>query len=141
MGKGYNPNLKRRIHNNMKNSSILQWVLRIAGLIQLILGGIVWTAEADSLIMPHMLIGTIFTVALFILTYQAYRAGVVRWLVGLTAVWALVLPIWGAAQEHIFPENYFWVSQILHVLCGVGAIGLAEMLAVRMRKINTVTSK
>ncbi|MFN8410798.1 MAG: hypothetical protein U0Z26_00265 [Anaerolineales bacterium] len=118
----------------MKNSSTLQWVLRITGIIQLILGGIVWAVEADSLIMPHMLVGTIFTIALFILTYQAYRAGVVRWLVALAAVWALVLPIWGAAQEHIFPENYFWLSQILHVLCGVGAIGLGEMMAVKMRK-------
>jgi hypothetical protein len=115
-------------------------VIRIAGLIQLILGVIVWTGN-DSLIMIHMLIGTIFTIALFILTYQAYRAGVVRWLVALAAVWALVLPIWGAAQEKIFPESYFWVSQILHVLCGVGAIGLAEMMTVKMRKTAAIAGK
>ena len=124
----------------MKNSSILPMVIRIAGVIQLLLGIIVWTGN-DSLIMIHMLIGTIFTIALFILTYQAYRAGVVRWLVALAAVWALVLPIWGATQEKIFPESYFWVSQILHVLCGIGAIGLGEMMAVKMRKTNTAAGK
>ena len=118
----------------MKNSSVLQMVIRIAGLIQLVLGVIVWTGTADALIMIHALIGSIFTIALFTVTYQAYRADVLPWLVILTAVWALVLPVWGLAQEKIFPESYFWIAQILHVLCGIGAIGLAEMLSAQMRK-------
>ena len=124
----------------MKNSSTLQMVIRIAGLIQLVLGVIVWSMEADVLIMPHILVGTIFTVALFILVYQAWRAGVQPGLVILAVVWALVLPVWGVAQEKILPESYVWLSQILHVLCGVGAIGLAEMLSVRMRKVAVVTA-
>ena len=125
----------------MKKSSTLQWVIRITGLTQLVLGIIIWTAEADSLIMPHILIGSIFTIALFILTYQAYRAGVSLWLVGLAAVWALILPIWGLAQEKILPESYFWISQLLHILCGVGAIGLAEMLSAQMRKNKVPAGK
>jgi len=125
----------------MKNGSILQMVIRISGLIQLVMGIIIWVAEADSLILPHILIGVIFTVALFILTYQAYRAGIAGWLVGLAVLWALVLPVWGLAQENIFPESYFWVSQVLHMLCGVGAIGLAEILAVRIRKFSVVAGR
>ncbi len=123
----------------MKNSSILQMVIRIFGLIQLILGGLVWTGNADFLIMLHMLTGTIFTIALFIITYQAYRAGVPTWLVLLTGVWALILPIWGASQEKILPAPYILVSQILHVLCGIGAIGLAEMLSVKIRKAKAAS--
>ena len=118
----------------MKNTSILQMVIRIFGLIQLVLGVIVWTGSADSLITIHMLSGSIFTIALFILIYMAYRAGALRWLVILAVVWGLALPIWGLTQAKILPESYFWISQILHLLCGVGAIGLAEMLAVQIKK-------
>jgi hypothetical protein len=86
-----------------------------------------------------MLTGTIFTIALFIITYQAYRAGVPIWLVLLTGVWALILPIWGMAQEKILPAPYILVSQISHVLCGIGAIGLAEMLSVKIRKTKAIS--
>jgi hypothetical protein len=125
----------------MKNSSMLQMAIRVSGLILLVLGILIWTVGAHSLIRPHILVGVIFTIALFILTYQAYRAGVAVWLVGLAVIWALILPVWGLAQERIFPESYFWVSQVLHMLCGVGAIGLAEILAVRMRKISVTADK
>ena len=118
----------------MRKNTTLIMLIRFSGLLQLILGGFVWASEADYLIMPHMLIGTIFTFTLFILTYQAYRAGVPRGLVILAAVWALILPIWGGAQENILPEAYVWISKVLHLLCGLGAIGLAEMMTMRMVK-------
>ena len=120
----------------MKNSSILQMTLRFAGLIQLILGFTVWIGKVDFIILIHILVGSIFTIALFALTYQAYRAGVSRQLVMLAAALAVILPIWGLAQEKILPESYFWISQVLHILFGVGAIGMAEMMAVKMRKLT-----
>ena len=120
----------------MKKGSALIMIIRFSGLIQLILGGVVWAIEADYLIMPHMTIGTIFTIALFIITYKAYRAGISKGLVILAAVWALILPIWGASQESILPESYVWISKVLHLICGVGAIGLAEMMTLQMSKIT-----
>ncbi len=124
----------------MKTTSTLQMIIRIVGSIQLILGIIVWVAIADALIPVHILLGLLITIALLALTYQAYRAGVSIGLVALAAVWELLLPVWGMGQEHIFPESYFWVSQILHVLCGIGAIGLAEILPVQMRKKDALLS-
>jgi hypothetical protein len=120
--------------NSMKSTSILQMVIRVIGLLQLILGIAVWTGNADFLIMFHILLGSVLTVALWVLAYQASRAGVSQWLVILAVVWALVLPIWGLAQEHILPEAYNWIAQVLHLLSGVGAVGLAEILAGQMRK-------
>ena len=120
----------------MKKGSALIMIIRFSGLIQLILGGVIWAIEADYLIMPHMTIGTIFTIALFIITYKAYRAGISKGLVILAAVWALILPIWGASQELILPEPYIWISKVLHLMCGVGAIGLAEMMTLQMSKIT-----
>ena len=118
----------------MKNSSMVQMVIRIFGLIQLVLGVILWTGNADALKMIHILVGSIFTIALFVVTYLAYRAGVSRPVVILAAVWALILPIWGLSQETIFPQSYVWISQVLHLLCGIGAIGLAEMMSAQVRK-------
>jgi hypothetical protein len=118
----------------MKTTSILQMVVRITGLIQLISGVVFWTGNAKALVICHILLGSIMTVALFILTYQGYRAGVSQWLVLIAAVWALGLPIWGLAQEKIFPGANNWISQVLHLLCGVGAIGVGEILAVQVRK-------
>ena len=118
----------------MKTTVILQMTIRAIGLIQLILGIVVWTGNADSLILLHILLGSILTLALFALTFQAYRAGVPRPLVIVAAVWGLILPVWGLAQEKILPESIFWVSQVLHLICGVGAIGLAEMLGARIKK-------
>ena len=123
----------------MKNSSISQMVIRIFGLIQLILGVIVWVTDAGSLIMIHILVGSIFTLTLLVVVFQAFRAGVLPWMVILALVWALILPVWGLAQEQIFPASYFWVSRVLHLLCGVGAIGLGEMLSAQMSKKSLAT--
>ncbi len=117
----------------MKMTKALQMILRIAGGIQLVLGIIVWTGSADNLVPIHILLGAVITLALFLLAYQALRAGVARWLVALAGVWAIGLPVWGMLQQSIFPEAYEWIAQVLHLLCGIGALGLAEMLAPRIR--------
>ncbi len=83
------------------------------------------------------MLGSLLTLALFGLVYQAYRAGIVRWLVAISAVWALGLPIWGLAQERILPEAYTLIAQILHLLCALGAMGLAEILGAQLRKKST----
>lgn len=116
------------------NTKALQMVVRIIGVIELILGILFWTGNVWSLVSVHILLGVIMTIALFILTYQAYRAEVSLWLVILAAVWAFGLPVWGLAQSRILPGANNWISQVLHVLCGIGAVGVAEILAVQMRK-------
>jgi uncharacterized membrane protein len=118
----------------MKNMSILQMVIRIIGVIQLILGIVFWTGNADFLVICHIVLGSILVIALWVLAYQASRAGVSRRLVILAAVWGLILPIWGLSQDKILPGSYNWITQVLHLLFGVGAIGIAEMLAPQMRK-------
>ena len=118
----------------MKNTSLLQMIVRITGMILLILGIIFWMGNAHALIRIHILIGTILTIALLALTFLAYHAGVSKWLVLVAAIWALGLPIWGLAQDRIFPAAYLWLAQVLHLICGVGAIGVGEILGAQIRK-------
>jgi hypothetical protein len=109
-------------------------VVRITGLIQLILGLIVWPGNTDSLIPIHILIGSALVIGLLILSYLAARSEILPGLVILAAVWALVLPAWGLTQEKFLPETGHWIIQILHLLCGIGAVGMAEMLGAQIRK-------
>ena len=118
----------------MNSTAISQIVVRIVGSLALVLGILFWTGNAQSLILFHILLGCLLTLALFALVYQAFRAGVSRWLVIVAAVWAIGLPIWGLAQSRIFSEAYLWLSQVLHLLCSIGAMGLAEILGAQIRK-------
>jgi hypothetical protein len=48
----------------MKTASIAQMVVRITGLIQLVLGFIVWPGNTDFLIPIHILVGSGLVIAL-----------------------------------------------------------------------------
>jgi len=63
-------------------------VVGITGLIQLLLGVIIWPGNADYLIPVHILIGLVLVVALLTLAYLASHSGISNGLVILTVVWA-----------------------------------------------------
>lgn len=109
-------------------------VARIAGSLALVLGILFRTGSAQSLVLFHILLGSLLTLTLFVLAYQAFRTGVSRWLIIVATVWAVGLPIWGVAHGRIFSETYLWLAQVLHLLCAIGAMGLAEILGARLRR-------
>ncbi len=113
-------------------TEILRIVTRLFGLVELALGIVFWAGSAKVLVISHIALGTIMTAALFGLTYQAYRAGAARRLVLLAAAVGLALPAWGMAQHAILPGAYHWIAEVLHLLLGVGAIGVAEILAAQI---------
>ena len=121
----------------MKTASIAQMTIRGAGVLQLILGFIVWSGKTDFLVPVHILIGSILVVALLALCTLAWRSGVSKGLVILTLLWALILPVWGIFQpvlENHLSESLAWIIAVSHLLCGVGAIGLSEMMGGMMKK-------
>lgn len=103
-------------------------VVRVVGIVMIVLGLIIWTGKADGLIPVHMLVGLVLVVALWTVAYGAYRAGARPGLVALTAAWGLFLPALGVTQHGIMPGDTHWVVQVVHVLAGLVAIGLAEAL-------------
>lgn len=117
----------------MKNITLLQNLVRIIGTIQIIAGIVFWTGNAEALVPMHIILGTILTLVLFVLAFLAYRAKVSSGLVLVAVLWGIGLPLWGMAQDNIFPGAYHWITQVLHLLCGLGAMGLAEILAVKIR--------
>ena len=118
----------------VKPASILTWIIRIAAAILLVMGAFIWTGNYDSLVTIHILVGVVFTIALLVLTFQAFRGGVARGLVLLALVVDLALPVLGLTQGMIFPESLAMVGGIVHLALGVGAWVLAEMLTLRLGK-------
>ena len=111
---------------------VARWVVRVTGLIQLVLGLIIWTGRADGLILLHILDGLVFVAALLALAWFAAGAGVSRGLVAITVVWALVLPVYGIVQAQLVPGSGHVIIDLVHLLLGLGAMGQGEALARRM---------
>lgn len=118
----------------MTAATVLQMVVRLAGLILIILGILFWTGHADALVPVHTLLGIVLVVALWGLSALASQAGVQPGMVGLAVLWGMVALVLGLTQERLLTGNAHGVIQVLHLIIGLGAIGLAESLGVRIRR-------
>jgi hypothetical protein len=110
-------------------STVVQMLIRACFVVQLVLGGLFWTNNALGLVPLHQLVGFVLVLALWTQAGLAARAGVSLGLVALAVVWGLVTPIFGLAQAELLPGSAHWVIQVLHLLVGIIAVGLAERLA------------
>jgi len=114
-------------------TTILQMLVRLAGLILIVLGVLFWTDHALTLVPVHMLVGFVLVFSLWALAVRAARTGVHPGLVALAIVWGFIVPVLGLTQERLLPGDAHWVVQVLHLLVGLGAIGQAEGLAARIK--------
>jgi hypothetical protein len=109
-------------------------LVRLSGLILIILGIIFWTGHALSLIPAHMVVGLILAISLWALAYLGARSGVGAGLVTLVVLWTLVMLVFGAVQMRLMPGSAHWVIQVLHLLIGIGAIGLGDQVGTRISR-------
>jgi hypothetical protein len=112
--------------------------VRAAGLIQIVLGIIVWTGRADALTAVHILIGLILVLALWVLAVAGGLSGVSWGLAGAALVWGIITVVFGLSQTHIDNGNTHWIIQVAHLLVGIIAIGLGEMIGARLRRTSVV---
>jgi len=115
-------------------TTIAHNLVRVTGLIQIVLGLLIWTFDADNLIPVHITVGLVLVLSLWTLAFLAAEAGVSRGLVILAIFWGFLAPILGLTQGQLLVGAAHWVIQIVHLLVGVGAIGLAETLAARIKR-------
>ena len=111
----------------------IQMGIRALGVVQLVLGIIFWTGIALGLVDLLQLIGILLVLGLWTQAAMAHRAGVPGGLVAGAAVWGLLVPIVGLTQRDLFPGSAHWVIQVVHLLLGLGLLGLAENLAQRAK--------
>jgi len=111
----------------------LQMGIRVIWVVQLVLGVLFWTGNALGLVDLHQLLGILLVLGLWTMAALAHRAGVPAGLVAAAAVWGLVVLIVGLTQRDLFAGSAHWVIQVVHLLLGIGLIGLAENLATRAK--------
>jgi hypothetical protein len=115
-------------------TSVAQWIVRLTGVTQVVLGLLFWSGRALTLLPLHMLIGMLFVTALWVLAGLAARAGLsTRW--ALSAVtWGIVVPIFGMVHPRLLPGPEHWVIRVLHLLIGFVAMAIAAKLAGFIRR-------
>jgi len=116
----------------MKTATLM--LVRLTGLILVVLGVSFWTGHAFALIPVHKQVGYLFVLSLWTLAALAGRAGVAPGFVALTVAWGLAVAALGMTQDRLLIGDAHWVIKVLHLLVGLGAMGLAEGLAARSKQ-------
>ncbi|MDQ2716717.1 MAG: hypothetical protein M3Z08_17565 [Chloroflexota bacterium] len=120
---------------------IATMVLRITALLALILGIIFWaTDSADSLVPVHMILGILVVLSLWTAGIVAAVSRRGSWgLAGAAVVLGAIVLVVGLTQRTLLP-NPHWVIQVTHLLLGLLAIGLGEMIAARYKRRAAMVS-
>jgi hypothetical protein len=119
----------------MKVLTIAVMVLRLAVLAALIMGILFWTGNAENLIPIHMLIGIIVVLSLWTIGLaQGFMKGGSFALAAATFILGLILAIVGLYQQSWLIGSAHWVIQVIHLLLGLSAIALGEMIYGRTRR-------
>ncbi len=118
----------------MMTLTTFQWVVRVAGVLALLLGLLFWTGDALPLIPIHMLLGTLTVLGLWLLAATASQLGApMGMVIGAGILGLLVLGL-GFSQQSLMPGSGHWVVQVVHLLLGMAAVGLGEMIGGRVRR-------
>jgi energy-coupling factor transporter transmembrane protein EcfT len=115
-------------------ATVAQWLVRITGLIQIVLGLLFWTGNQLTLVPVHMLVGLVLVLSLWTLAFIGARSGVQPGFVAVVFVWGLLVPILGVEQGQILTGSGHWLIQVLHLLVGLTAIGQGEGLGQRIKR-------
>lgn len=112
----------------------LRWVVRLCGVLALLLGLSFWAGHGKlQLVQMHQGLG--YLTALSLLAISALSFGKVPAGLSVTALlWSLAVPALGHMQLRLLPGPSHWVIEVLHLLLGVGAIGLTEALGERLQR-------
>ena len=109
--------------------TILQMLVRLCFVILLVLGILFWTGHSLSLIPLHMIVGIVLVVSLWLTSIIAAIARAPIGLVIVGLIWGLIVVALGIEQTTLLVGSSHWIVQVLHLLVGMGAIGLNERLA------------
>jgi hypothetical protein len=111
----------------------IQMAIRVVGVIQIVLGLAFWTGNLLGLVDLHQLFGILLVLGLWAQAAMAARAGVPAGMVAGAAVLGVLVVVVGLTQRELLPGSAHWVIQVVHLLLGIGMLGLAENLAVRAK--------
>lgn len=114
---------------------VAQWVLRLTGLFQLVTGFAFWLGYwQPHLTSWHMLSGVVLTLMLWLLSLLGGFSDVNKTLVAVGLLWGVLLVLLGFSQTSLMVGSAHWVIRVVHLVVGLGGMGLGEALARRVRR-------
>jgi hypothetical protein len=111
----------------------IQMGIRAVFVIQIVLGLAFWTGNLVGLVDLHQLLGILLVLGVWTQAALAARAGVPAGMVAGAALLGVLVVLVGLTQRELLVGSAHWVIQVVHLLLGVGLVGLADSLAVRAK--------
>jgi hypothetical protein len=111
----------------------IQMAIRAVGVVQLVLGLAFWTGNLPGLVDLHQLLGILLVLGLWTQAALAARTGVPAGMVAGAVVLGLLVAIVGLTQRELLAGSAHVVIEVVHLLLGLGLLGLAESLATRAK--------
>jgi hypothetical protein len=114
--------------------TIAQWIVRLTGPTQVVLGLLFWTNHARALLPLHMAVGVAFVLGVWTHAAVAWRAGLRAAPTLLVVAWGAVVALFGMTHARLLPGPRHWIVQLLHLLVGVVAMLVAMRVAAFVRR-------
>jgi hypothetical protein len=130
----------RRKKKDVNVVRIILWISRLAGLGATILGLSHWLGWF-SLIAFHMVFGLLVAFTLFVLsgimifTKRMKLPGI------LGMLFACLLPVFGIIQSTLLIGDVHWLIQVIHLLVGIIAVAITQILGRRYELFKQATAK
>jgi hypothetical protein len=113
----------------------LQWWTRVSGVLGLVLGVLTERFSYDWLVRSHTSLGCVVAGVLAVLAgiglYKRIPVGLT--LAGL--LWAGATTYLGFQQTTMMVSGDHWIIEMIHVVLGVGAMGLADVIGARLKRL------
>ena len=120
----------------MATVRVFVWIARVAGVAALILGLLFWITPID-LISFHMLFGITLAISILVLSIMMLFIRGMRLLGIVGIIYTFVLPIFGLTQSGLLVGNLHWLIQTAHLLVGLGALALVQVIYTRYMRLNS----
>ena len=112
----------------MRVPFLLLMFMRIAALVQVVVGIGLWTGHLYAFADVHRTIGMLFVLALWgiaaIAVVQRRAAG----LAAFAVVWGVVVAAVGFTQQQLLPGDLHWIVRVLHLAIAMASMPIAERL-------------
>ena len=113
---------------------VIQNAVRLLGLILLVLGFRFWTGHSLRFVPVHRNIGEVVVALLWILSGIGLRRGVPPALVLGGMFYGVIVLAFAFRMQMLLPGDAHEVIRVIHLLLGLGAIGMVEMIGGRIKR-------
>ena len=112
----------------MRVPFLLLMFMRIAALVQVIVGIGLWTGHLYSLVDVHRTVGVLFVVALWGIAAIALVQRRATGLAAFAVMWGVVVAALGFTQQLLVPGDLHWIVRVAHVVIALASMPIAERL-------------